>query len=210
MMMRDIEVEGATPEAFLAQAKADVGPLKAALSRAETALAKATQERSRLRSLYGRTQSRAQTLSQRMKREKLAALEGAAMERHDDASWNAYRKSRRESEECLASLQYIVSWAQPAADVAALEAEIEERERCADVLENDSVKQRLAMAVASAAALEYDPGVSLALENSWSAQQMATVARIRSRDLPDLRAQLAALLKTTANEQAEVSVNLFA
>jgi hypothetical protein len=192
-----------------ARAKSDIPGLQEKLRVAEVRLGKATAECNRLRALSGNLSSKIGRLGAKITEARRLALDAVIMGR-DDANFTHYRRLRAEREDASACLSYLGSWAQNDAEEEELAARIDERSATADLFEGQATVQRLAMAAAFvSAAMEYDPGATIATEGSWSAMQMDRVNAIRSAELPELRRALHDLQARAASERSFASTNLF-
>jgi hypothetical protein len=187
------------------RAAADVQGQRATLKSAEGTLAKCIAECSRLKSLQGSLNSKYRTLSEKLRAAKLLAMQHMSMSLSDPSDWVQWRKLRAERDEVSCGLSFVTSYSLADALRAELIAQIAERNAYADLTEATAVAQRLAMANAASAAMEYDPGAKLQVDDSWSSREMAKVAAIRTREVTELQEQLAKHNQVTDAEQSIVA-----
>lgn len=185
------EVRSDLPKA-LVTANADVPVQEKRLKDAEKALAAAEKERQRSNRLLGDVNQQLLRNQELLRIYKRRALESAANETPDREAHASYVKSKAERQWLVDQAQYLTLHTCQDAVRAVITANIEEREAYADLLEAQAARARLGMLTAAADAQKYDPGATLDTTDSWSSGVMGEANRIRNRDLPDLREQLAA------------------
>ena len=139
---------------------------------------------------------------------KRLALDSVAMGRAD-ADFTVYRRLRSQRDDVASALSYVASFSRADSEIAELGAKIEARSAEADLKEGRATAQRLASILAAREAFAFDPGAQIDVKSSWSQMEMEKVNKVRSVELPRLRAELQELRQRAAAEQELVSPNLF-
>ena len=183
--------------AALERATADVPILERGLADAKSLLADAESKRNAAQKAFQDLNARASALLDRVKATKLRAMQAVDDEA---AAWKEYDKLRTQRWRALETFQYFSLYTLPDAEIALLEAQINEREAHANLLEGKAVRARIGAVVASMGASEWDPGAGHSFEGSWSAVTLEEVARIKS-EMADLSRQLSDLRKRTQSHR---------
>ena len=192
----------------LEQAKLDVPALEQAFKDAEGRLVAAETERQRWQRTYGHFVSRIPLLQDKYKsaKRRVMTLEAETAGAGDSTSgWQVYKKLKAEWQQAVDTFAYLSLYPQPDADRALLVRQIEEREAYAALLEGRACRARAGVLVATAEAHKFDPGISLETSESWSNRESEKSHSIMTREIPALRAQLAAHDAQVAQQRADMN-----
>lgn len=200
--------------AALERAARDMPEAERKFKAAEANLAKAESERQRGQKVFGSLNAKIALLWDRQKAAKLRAMQSSVMELDDLRAWKDYEQLKSERLRVIDCFHFVSLFTMEDANRNYILAELAEREAYADWIESRITAQRLALASAASAAMEFDPGARISFTDrdgaaaSWSEAERLKIADIRGGVCPELRSRLADHDRRV-NEQRALAGNLW-